>query len=146
MMTTLRNSVKEPSDMEKTSGRSFFDKALIPFIPEDKDVRLEEGGYIQLTLKVNREGTASAANTMTKKVKIFDQGDLEELLLWKRDVEDILIHKPTTNGVTKFEMVESLLKGDPLNTWRDIRRGECDTVPVGGSAPGPDSFLPIILP
>lgn len=116
MNTTLRQSVTNASDMEKTEGRSFFDHPVIPFIPEDRDESLEKDEYIVLTLKVDRNAGNTQENAMMRKLQIFSHGTIEDLLVWKKEVDDVLVRKKCDMAISKFEMVETLVSGDPLNT------------------------------
>ena len=69
-------------------------------------------------------------------MRIYSHGSVEDLFEWRRDVDDVLVRKPCNTAISRFEMVEVLLSGDPLVTWREIRRAETMTIPVGGVAQG----------
>ena len=49
---TLRDCVKDPSEAERGS-ETWWNKPIIPFIPEDKDESAEKDTFIEITIKVN---------------------------------------------------------------------------------------------
>ena len=138
MNTTLRASVKDPSDVERQKGRTYFDHSVIPFIPEKRDETMGKDEFVELQLRVNRDliNGSIESNLVKKRVKIFSHGSIEDLLLWKIDVEDAMTRKPCSSGKAMFGMVEMLLRGDPLHTWRELREKETSTIQVGGDLQG----------
>lgn len=130
----LIESVKDLKDMERKKGSSYFENAVIPFIPEKTDSALGKNEFVELTLRVNKDmvNRGVDSNLVKKRVKIFSHGNLEDLLLWKIDVEDVINRKPCSSGLSKFGMVEMLLRSDPLHTWRAIREKETASIVPGG--------------
>ena len=66
----------------------------------------------------------------------YSHGPIEDLLRWKMDLYEVIKEKPIGLALSKFSFAEMMLGGDPLITFRDIRLRVCESVPVGGDAPG----------
>jgi len=136
-MKTLVDSVKDPSEAERKGGM-FGVKGIIPFIPEAIDPSLEERGCVEFVVKVNQSGTLSKNNSVKRRIQKFSYGTTEELLRWKRELDSIIASKPVTDPMGKFNTAELILSDDPLNTFKEYRRGVCESIPnvPGGQAPG----------
>lgn len=118
-------------DCEKTKQRTLWNSAIIPFVPPERNEDLGKDEYLELTLRVNRANMSTgASNVVKKKLRIMKHGPIEELFLWKQDVLDAIRRKPCLSAQSKFEMAEMLLAGDPLASWKEYKRGECEAVQV----------------
>ena len=94
MNKTLRDSVSSPQKVEKASTKSRFENPVITFIPEEEDPNIMSYQYLEIVLKVHRDASGTAVNTIKKKFKKYEHGTHESLLLWRRDVQDVMERKP----------------------------------------------------
>ena len=107
---TLGQAVKSADECERRGGKTLWNTAIIPFIPEEIDAELGKNEYLELTLNVSvsRNTSSSSArqqNLIKKKMKIFNHGSVEELFEWRRGVCDIIARKPCPTARSKFDMV-----------------------------------------
>lgn len=131
MIKTLQESVKDPQDCEKTAARLWWDSPTIPFVPPVKDAKLGKEEYVEITLHANVTSSAKDSGSLVKRsVKKFSYGDVEDLLIWRADVEEVRRSKPVSDLVRKFGMIELFLGGDPLATFREIRLNVCMLISV----------------
>ena len=132
---TLVDSVKDPADAERKAG-AWAGKSIVPFIPSLPDDSFGAESFIEMTLKVNLGQQLSKGNSVKKKIRKFFHGSVEERLRWKRELDGVIRQKPVNDPRGEFDTAELLLGDDPLNTFQDLCRDVCETVPVDGEAPG----------
>ena len=94
-----------------------MDKPLIRFSPDVS--RLQKATKHSIELKVN---PADAADLQTYKYPylILETGTVEDLLLWKNQVEEVINKKPIKTPEAKFSMVRVMLGGDARDRWDTI--------------------------
>ena len=90
---TLLSCVKDPSEAERGQA-SWWNKPIIPFIPEKKDDKFRDESYIEVTIKVNATEKVGINNQVKLRMKKFSFGPIEELIRWRQDLERIIQKKP----------------------------------------------------
>ena len=135
MERSLFDSVKGPTECERTHVFGGLDHPVIRFVPE-KDITMEPTKVIDVQLRLNNTMAASNFNAVHRKLPIYEGGGLEILLRWKKNLQDTIIGKPCNNPQSKFTITKLLLGGDPEATWLEFERQKCETAAVGEHALG----------
>ena len=130
MERSLLDSVKGPTECERSHVFSGLDPPAIRFVPE-KDVMLENSKTIDVQLHLNNAIQASNFNAVHRKLPIFEGGCLETLLRWKKNLQDTILGKPCSSPQSKFNITKLLLGGDPQVVWEEYTRQKCETIAVG---------------
>ena len=83
-----------------------------------------------------RVNPADEADLQTYKYPylVFEDGTVEDLLLWKNQVEEVIGKKPIKTPEAKFSMVRNMLDGPSCDRWDTIveRKTKCPTTNAGG--------------
>ena len=136
-LTLLCESVKDPLEAERSGSRSWWDAPIIPFIPEKPNSTMAKDEFIEVALKADRSVSVTGTlNTIKKTVRKYSHGPIEDLLRWKMNLLEVISEKPIISALSKFSFAEMMLGGDPLITFRDLRRSVCHSEPVNGVEPG----------
>ena len=103
------------TDFEKTE--IIMDKPLIRFSPDVSRIQKSSKHFIEL-----RVNPADEADLQTYKYPylVFEDGTVEDLLLWKKQVEEVIGKKPIKTPEAKFSMVRNMLDGAARNRWDTI--------------------------
>lgn len=109
----------------------WWDIPIIPFVPVSKDSKMDKQEFVEVTLRANITSKAKDLGSIVKKtVRKYIHGSIEDLLVWKNEMEEVMRSKLVSDPVLKFGMVELLLSRDPLATFREIRMNVCMPVSV----------------
>ena len=123
---TLRDRFSDAKEPEKP-GSLFYSVLIIPFIPakgSDHPVELIEFQYPLV------QGGKGTGNMVKKNHAMYSSGTVEDLLFWRRDLEQILATRKITSEVGMFETDNFLIGEEPLLTFRELRRKICSDVPA----------------
>ena len=127
---TLITCVKDPSEAERGHA-TWWNKPIVPFIPEAKDPDMGKEVHIEVTIKVNASEKCGKNNQVKLQMKKFSFGPIEDLIRWRMDLDRVISNKPVSDPKSKFDMAEMLLDDDPLATFRNFRRNVCHTIAAG---------------
>ena len=120
MERSLLDSVKRPTECERSHVFSRLDPPAIRFVPE-KDVMLENSKTIDVQLRLNNAIQASNFNAVHRKLPIFEGGCLETLLRWKKNLQDTIIGKPCNSPGACFTSLNCSWEETPRLSGRSTQ-------------------------
>jgi hypothetical protein len=71
------------------------------------------------TFKLRCNPTQADSQLYELKARSFDTGTVEQFILWKRDLDKILMGQNVTRPIDKFAMARRVLEGDALATFNE---------------------------
>ena len=128
---TLRDSVRTAAEAER-GNISYWDKPLIPFIPEEITPKLANEDHLDMELRINDMSKVSNSNKVFVKLRKFSGGPVEEMLLCVKELRSVIARKPVEGGRSKFELAAMLLQDEPLRIWQTFRQSICNQQDAGG--------------
>jgi hypothetical protein len=100
-------------------------------IPYDRQERLKDKDNKDVSVfRIRTNPTDKDSQTYDMKVLTFHTGTVEEFLLWKKDLNKVLVGQNVLSAPDKFAMTRRLLDGDALaafNTKASTCSQETDT-------------------
>ena len=134
----LSTKFREIKQGEFEKSAEFMEKPLIRFHPDGSGLKKAQKQSIDL--RVN-PGDVLNEETFKYPYTVFETGTVEDLLLWGRQLTDVIEKKPLELAPARFGMVRVMLDGEARDKWDAIvekttMRGRKDVEGVKSSAPG----------
>lgn len=90
-----------------------------PPIPLERPERVELETNEYISLKLRTDPADAESQTYGMRVKYFSTGTPEEFILFRRDVNRVLVGQHATTGPLKYNMTRRLLDGEALATFEE---------------------------